>query len=83
MTQMGGVGGATPETFRLVDVSRTVNTYRGSSYYPESPYRACPVDVENPPVLRETMFTDAETDGWRAEDVTKDAVTEFLPVLVA
>ena len=40
-----------------------------------------PVDLENSPVLRETMFSDAETDGWGAEDVAEDAVVQFLPVL--
>jgi hypothetical protein len=28
------------------------------------------------------LLTDAETDGWGSEDVTKDAVIELLPVLV-
>ena len=41
-----------------------------------------PVDLENPPVLREMMFTNAKSDGWGAEDVAKDTVVEFFPVLV-
>ncbi len=40
------------------------------------------VDLENSPVLREVMFTDAESDGWGAEDVAEDAVVEFLPVFL-
>ena len=28
------------------------------------------------------VLTDAERDGWGAEDVTKDAVVEFFPVLI-
>ena len=30
----------------------------------------------------ETLLTDAETDGWGAEDVAKDTVVEFVPVLI-
>jgi hypothetical protein len=37
-----------------------------------------PVDLENSPVLRETTFTDAETDSWGAEDMSKDAVDGFF-----
>ena len=41
-----------------------------------------PIDLENSPVLRETVFTNTKTDGWRAEDVAKDMVTKYFPVLV-
>jgi len=40
------------------------------------------VDLENSPVLCETMFTDAGGDGWGAEDMAEDAVVEFVPVLI-
>jgi len=40
------------------------------------------VDLENSSVLRETMFIDAESDGWGAEDIAEDAVVEFFPVLI-
>jgi len=33
-------------------------------------------------VLRETMFTDAESDGWGAEHTAEDAVVEFLPAFI-
>src|ERR1700722_6783941 len=40
------------------------------------------VDLENSPVFREMMLTDAESDGWGAEDMAEDAVVEFFPVLI-
>jgi len=40
------------------------------------------VDLENSPVFRETMFIDAESDGWGAEDMAEEAVVEFFPVLI-
>src|ERR1700759_3350434 len=73
-------------TFRLVDsLSWIVKTDRGPSDHLialEAVTELGPVDLENSPVLRETLLTNAETDGWGAEDVAKDAVVEFLPVLV-
>ena len=41
-----------------------------------------PVDHENPPIFREMLLTDAETDGWGAEDVANNTVVDFLPLLV-
>jgi hypothetical protein len=40
------------------------------------------VDLENSSILYAMMFTNAESDGWGAEDMAKDAVVEFLPVLI-
>jgi len=40
------------------------------------------VNLENFPVLCEALFTEIETHGWGAEDVTKDTVVGFLPVLI-
>jgi len=40
------------------------------------------VDLENSPVFREMMLTDAESDGWGGEDMAEDAVVEFFPVLI-
>ena len=41
-----------------------------------------PVDHENPPILREMLLPDAETDGRGVEGVANDTVVDFLPLLV-
>ena len=40
------------------------------------------VDLENTIIFHEVMRPDAESDGWRTEDMAKDAVVGLVPVLI-
>ncbi|KAG7087673.1 hypothetical protein E1B28_013621 [Marasmius oreades] len=39
------------------------------------------VEIDNGPILGKTMATNAESDGWGAEDLAKDEVAHFAPII--